>query len=217
MKTDGPTLDEMSNLDTTGNLEQDTTYREPVRRPVSTKKRVKNWFEDYTKEIIISIVSAIILLVAGSLVLYHNIQLTEHGKDIEYLQSNDQKQDGAIEKLQEKSNEINTEVKLIEQRVDFESEKSRNLQEKTGKKGRQFKYFCVFCFFCVTKQVMTMTTDELILKAIEKCLEQASDPEQKRLFHWMKAAIQYPSIEAFFNEVQAAGSNPPYERKVISI
>ena len=136
MKTDGPTLDEMSNLDTTGNLEQDTTYREPVRRPVSTKKRVKNWFEDYTKEIIISIVSAIILLVAGSLVLYHNIQLTEHGKDIEYLQSNDQKQDGAIEKLQEKSNEINTEVKLIEQRVDFESEKSRNLQEKTGKKSR---------------------------------------------------------------------------------
>lgn len=136
MKTDGPTLDEMSNLDTTGNLEQDTTYREPVKRPVSTKKRVKNWFEDYTKEIIISIVSAIILLVAGSLVLYHNIQLTEHGKDIEYLQSNDQKQDGAIEKLQEKSNEINTEVKLIEQRVDFESEKSRNLQEKTGKKGR---------------------------------------------------------------------------------
>lgn len=136
MKTDGPTLDEMSNLDTTGNLEQDTTYREPVRRPVSTKKRVKNWFEDYTKEIIISILSAIILLVAGSLVLYHNIQLTEHGKDIEYLQSNDQKQDGAIEKLQEKSNEINTEVKLIEQRVDFESEKSRNLQEKTGKKGR---------------------------------------------------------------------------------
>jgi len=50
-----------------------------------------------------------------------------------------------------------------------------------------------------------MTTDELILKAIEKCLEQATDSEQKRLFHWMKAAIQYPSIEAFFNEVQAAG------------
>lgn len=50
-----------------------------------------------------------------------------------------------------------------------------------------------------------MTTDEIILKAIEKCLEQASDPRQKRLFHWMKAAIQYPSIEAFFNEVQASG------------
>lgn len=50
-----------------------------------------------------------------------------------------------------------------------------------------------------------MTTDELILKAIEKCLEQVSDPEQKRFYHWMKAAIQYPSIEVFFNEVQAAG------------
>lgn len=50
-----------------------------------------------------------------------------------------------------------------------------------------------------------MPTDELILKAIEKCLEQASDPEQKRFFHWMKAAIQYPSIDVFFNEVYAAG------------
>ena len=94
MKTDGPTLDEMSNLDTTGNLEQDTTYREPKRRPVSAKKKFQNWFEDYTKEIIISIVSAIILVIAGSLVLHHNIQLTEHSKDIEYLQTNDQKQEG---------------------------------------------------------------------------------------------------------------------------
>lgn len=50
-----------------------------------------------------------------------------------------------------------------------------------------------------------MTTDELILKAIERCLEKASDPEQKRLFHWIKAAIQYPGIEAFFNEMQVAG------------
>lgn len=50
-----------------------------------------------------------------------------------------------------------------------------------------------------------MTTDELIQEAIEKCLEQASDPKQKRLFHWMKAAIQYPSIETFFSKVQAAG------------
>lgn len=50
-----------------------------------------------------------------------------------------------------------------------------------------------------------MPTDELILKAIEKCLEQASDPEQMRLFHWMKAAIQFPSIEAFLSEVQVAG------------
>ena len=50
-----------------------------------------------------------------------------------------------------------------------------------------------------------MPTNELILKAIEKCLEQASDPEQKRIFHWMKAAIQYPSIESFLNEVQVAG------------
>lgn len=49
-----------------------------------------------------------------------------------------------------------------------------------------------------------MPTDEIILKAIEQCLEQASDPEQKHLFHWMKAAIQYPSIETFFNEVQVA-------------
>ena len=50
-----------------------------------------------------------------------------------------------------------------------------------------------------------MTTDKLILKAIEKCLEQASDPEQNRFFHWMKVAIQYPSVETFLHEVQVAG------------
>ena len=69
----------------------------------------------------------------------------------------------------------------------------------------EFRTFKIEKEKCETNYAKTMPTDELILKAIEKCLEQASDPEQKHLFHWMKVAIQYPSIEAFFTEVQAAG------------
>ena len=49
-----------------------------------------------------------------------------------------------------------------------------------------------------------MTIEELILKAIDKCLETASG-EQRKLFLWMKAALQYPGLEQFIQEVKRAG------------
>lgn len=43
-----------------------------------------------------------------------------------------------------------------------------------------------------------------ILKALDKCLTQA-EGDQRRLFLWMKAALQYPDLERFMQEViQAA-------------
>lgn len=48
-----------------------------------------------------------------------------------------------------------------------------------------------------------MTTEELILKAIDQCMEKATS-EQKRIYAWMKAALQYPNIERFIAEVKAA-------------
>ena len=48
-----------------------------------------------------------------------------------------------------------------------------------------------------------MTIEELILKALDKCLETA-DGEQRRLFLWMKAALQYPGLEEFVREVVSA-------------
>ena len=48
-----------------------------------------------------------------------------------------------------------------------------------------------------------MPVDELILKALDKCLETAEE-EQRRLFLWMKAALQYPDLERFIQEVRRA-------------
>ena len=49
-----------------------------------------------------------------------------------------------------------------------------------------------------------MSTEELILKAIDKCLETAVG-EQRRLFVWMKAALQFPGLNQFVEEVKRAG------------
>ena len=48
-----------------------------------------------------------------------------------------------------------------------------------------------------------MTIEELILKALDKCLETA-EGEQRRLFLCMKAALQYPGLEEFMREVKFA-------------
>lgn len=49
-----------------------------------------------------------------------------------------------------------------------------------------------------------MMVEAYILKALDKCLSQA-EGEQRRLFLWMKAALQYPELERFMQEViQAA-------------
>lgn len=55
-----------------------------------------------------------------------------------------------------------------------------------------------------------MPTEELILKALEKCLETAKG-EQRRLFVWMKAALQFPGLNQFVEEVKRAGD---YQGKV---
>lgn len=49
-----------------------------------------------------------------------------------------------------------------------------------------------------------MPTEELILKALDKCLEKAT-VEQRQLFLWMKAALQLPGLNQFVEEVKRAG------------
>ncbi len=49
-----------------------------------------------------------------------------------------------------------------------------------------------------------MTIEDLILKALDQCLETA-EGEQRRLLLWMKAALQYPGLEEFIEEVKRAG------------
>ena len=49
-----------------------------------------------------------------------------------------------------------------------------------------------------------MILEDLILKALDKCLETATG-EQRRIFLWMKAALLYPGLEQFAQEVKRAG------------
>lgn len=51
-----------------------------------------------------------------------------------------------------------------------------------------------------------MSIEELMLKAIDKCLEKA-EGEQRRLFVWMKAALQFPGLNQFIEEVKRAGNS----------
>lgn len=53
---------------------------------------------------------------------------------------------------------------------------------------------------------MILTTEELILKALDKCLETA-EGEQRRLFLWMKMALQCSGLNQFIEELRRAGNN----------
>ena len=48
-----------------------------------------------------------------------------------------------------------------------------------------------------------MSIEELILKALDKCLETAKG-EQRRMFLWMKAALRFPWLNQFVEEVKRA-------------
>lgn len=119
MKTDGPTVNEISNIDTTGDLEQDYSRKEPQRRPVSTANQVKGWFSDNAKEIVIGIFITIIGGVLLEVVISHSNHLVKHDTNIEVLQNTDCKHDDKLEKLNEKTNEINTDIRLLEQRIEL--------------------------------------------------------------------------------------------------
>ena len=138
MKTDGPTLNEISSIDTTGNVFQDEDSRAIPKRPVSNRDQIKQWWNDSGKQIVfgvvVGIIVAIMIWIFGDLVYHHNIRLTEHDKDIEYFQKNELKQDGEIELLKEKSNEMNIDIRLIEQRIELETEKSPHPQIETNNK-----------------------------------------------------------------------------------
>lgn len=121
MKTDGPTLNEMSPVDSTVNVDTEETPRPQISRPVSTTNQIKNWWEEWWKQVIIGLVTAGIGAVVVTSVVKHGNHLIRHDKDIEYLQKNDDKQDDDIKQLKEKSNEMNTDMRLIEQRMEFEN------------------------------------------------------------------------------------------------
>lgn len=134
MKTDGPTLNEMSNIDTTGNVGNSDMPRPVVERPVSNSVKIKNWGSEYSKEIIIGIVVAFVGLLVTNLIIEHGQHLVRHDKDIEVLQKNDERQDESIDKIKENANELKTDMRLIEQRIDLTSGNSEQSKPNKNKK-----------------------------------------------------------------------------------
>lgn len=134
MKTDGPTLNEMSNIDTTGNVGKSDMPRPVVERPVSNSVKIKNWWSEYSKEIIIGIVVAFVGLLVTNLIIEHGQHLVRHDKDIEVLQKSDERQDESIDKIKENANELKTDMRLIEQRIDLTSGNSEQSKPNKNKK-----------------------------------------------------------------------------------
>lgn len=134
MKTDGPTLNEMSNIDTTGNVGNSDMPRPVVGRPVSNSVKIKNWWSEYSKEIIIGIVVAFVGLLVTNLIIEHGQHLVRHDKDIEVLQKSDERQDESIDKIKENANELKTDMRLIEQRIDLTSGNSEQSKPNKNKK-----------------------------------------------------------------------------------
>lgn len=134
MKTDGPTLNEMSNIDTTGNVGNSDMPRPVVERPVSNSVKIKNWWSEYSKEIVIGIVVAFVGLLVTNLIIEHGQHLVRHDKDIEVLQKSDERQDESIDKIKENANELKTDMRLIEQRIDLTSGNSEQSKPNKNKK-----------------------------------------------------------------------------------
>lgn len=126
MKTDGPTLNEMSSIDTTGNVGKEELTKPVTERPVSNSTIMRNWCAENSKEILIGIIVSLVVIFASKLIIEHGEHLVKHDKDIEVLQKNDDKQDESIEKIKTDANEIKTNARILEQRVDFSSNKSYN-------------------------------------------------------------------------------------------
>ena len=134
MKTDGPTLNEMSNIDTTGNVGNSDMPRPVVERPVSNSVKIKNWWSEYSKAIVIGIVVAFVGLLVTNLIIEHGQHLVRHDKDIEVLQKSDERQDESIDKIKENANELKTDMRLIEQRIDLTSGNSEQSKPNKNKK-----------------------------------------------------------------------------------
>lgn len=130
MQSDGPTVDEFSNIDAT------TNYSDEVRngvdslsdRPRSFQAKVKNLFtsSDYSfaRNIIVSVIAAVIAAYAIKLINGHDKELTKHDMQIESISKDVKENKSEIKSLSEKTNDIEKRQLLLEQKVEFNEEKT---------------------------------------------------------------------------------------------
>lgn len=131
MPADGPTLNEVSPMDTTQSFSdiEDQEPRNVGGRPVKTTVAVQNWFSENLKAIIISIVSAIFGTIFIIIAINHSEKIVSNEKDIEHIEGSISAHERKIDDLQEKTSVLNTDIRLLEQKVDLTKESNKQGQK----------------------------------------------------------------------------------------
>lgn len=135
MSTDGPTVNEVTPLDTTQSFSSNDG-QDPQNvggRPVKTGVVVQKWLGENIKGIVLTVIATLFAGFCVRIAITHTEQLTSHQKDIEHIEKSISEQGTKIDHLQEKTNEINTNLLLLEQRLNLEKE-STNQGKKVNKK-----------------------------------------------------------------------------------
>lgn len=120
MFPDGPTLSEMTELDTSQDLfKGQTNERNTEKRPVSSQTKVNTWLQEHYKELIVY--SILIPLIGYILTesVNHKVKLATHSSDIEHVTKKVEDNHVDINLLKEKTNVLDRDVRLLEQRVDL--------------------------------------------------------------------------------------------------
>lgn len=127
MPADGPTLNEVSPMDTTQSFTdiEDQQSRNVGGRPVKTSVAVQNWFLDNLKTIIIAVVCTIFGTIIIMIAINHSEKIISNEKDIEHMEESISIHDRKLDGLQEKTNELNTDLRLLEQKVDLTNESNK--------------------------------------------------------------------------------------------
>lgn len=123
---DGPTADAMSYSDSTIDAYDQNNSKKiiPKRRPTRKKTKLRNWWEDNWKNAIFGVLTSL-FIGAISTIVNHSIHFVAIDKDIEFIKDNATKADGKIDKIEEDVINIDKNVELLDQKVDFQNNQSR--------------------------------------------------------------------------------------------
>ena len=121
--TDGPTLNEVTPVDSTTDFSViNENINELLKeRPVSTEYKCRKWLSEHVAEVVVGVLIAIIGLVA----IDHSRDLARHDVEIDNISDDVLEQKSDIKELQNKTNALETDYRLLEQKVDFNEEKSQ--------------------------------------------------------------------------------------------
>lgn len=125
MKTEGegPTVDAFSYQDTTDSLSRDNERLSNVKRPKRKRNVIKQWWKEYTSQIIIGTVMALLSFFFGKFVYDHSNHLVEHDKDIEHLQKEDDRINKDIEKLEDRYEETEETIYELDKKIEIQQVK----------------------------------------------------------------------------------------------